>query len=106
LQNVGIIKAAYDFGSTPPLEGGGIFQVGLEYEAGSKVRVHPRITVRADFWETLSKNLRFIQKGYNTTLKSSRWIPVRSTGSSGFRWVRRSPSSADIPKIDLLTRAG
>jgi hypothetical protein len=64
LQNVGILKAAYDFGSTPPLEGGGIFQIGLQYGAGLKVRVHPRITVRADFRETLSKNPRFIQNSY------------------------------------------
>jgi hypothetical protein len=64
LQNLGIIKAAYDFGCTPPLEGGGIFQFGLQYGAGLKVRVHPRITVRADFRETLSKNPRFIEKSY------------------------------------------
>ena len=29
LSSVGLITAAYDFGSSPPLEGGGIFQVGL-----------------------------------------------------------------------------
>lgn len=64
LQNVGILKAAFDFGSTPPLEGGGIFQVGLQYGAGIKFRAHPRITVRADYRETWSKNPEFIRDSY------------------------------------------
>jgi hypothetical protein len=63
-QNVGILKAAFDFGSTPPLEGGGIFQIGLQYGAGIKFRVHPRITLRADFRETWSKNPEFIRDSY------------------------------------------
>ncbi len=62
--NIGILKAAFDFGSTPPLEGGGIFQLGIQYGAGIKFRVHPRITVRADFRETLSKNPEFIRDSY------------------------------------------
>jgi hypothetical protein len=64
LQNIGILKAAFDFGSTPPLEGGGIFQVGLQYGAGIKFRVHPRITLRADFRETWSQNPNFIKDSY------------------------------------------
>jgi hypothetical protein len=40
--------------------------IGLQYGAELKVRVHPRITVRADFRETLSKNPRFIQNSYTT----------------------------------------
>jgi hypothetical protein len=63
-QNVGILKAAFDFGSTPPLEGGGIFQLGLQYGAGIKFRVHPRITLRGDFRETWSKNPEFIRDSY------------------------------------------
>jgi hypothetical protein len=62
--NIGILKAAFDFGSTPPLEGGGIFQLGLQYGAGIKFRVHPRITLRADFRETWSKNPEFIRDSY------------------------------------------
>ena len=62
--NIGVLKSAFDFGSTPPLEGGGIFQLGIQYGAGVKFRVHPRVTVSADFRETLSKNPRFIQDSY------------------------------------------
>ncbi|HEY7210315.1 MAG TPA: LssY C-terminal domain-containing protein, partial [Bryobacteraceae bacterium] len=64
LQNVGLLVAAFDMGSTPPLDGGGIFALGLQYGAGIKFRVHPRITVRADFRETWSKNPRFITDSY------------------------------------------
>ncbi|HEX6545305.1 MAG TPA: LssY C-terminal domain-containing protein, partial [Bryobacteraceae bacterium] len=64
LQNIGILKAAFDFGSTPPLEGGGIYQIGLQYGCGIKFRVLPRLTVRADFRETWSKNPQFILDSY------------------------------------------
>jgi hypothetical protein len=37
LQNVGLLLAAFDFGSTPPLDGGGVFSVGVQYGAGIKV---------------------------------------------------------------------
>jgi LssY C-terminus len=60
LQNVGTLLAAFNFAGDPPLEGGGIFQLGLEYGAGIKFRVHPRITLSADFRETWSKNPRFV----------------------------------------------
>ena len=36
LKNIGLIKAAFDFGSTPPLDGGGIFEFGLQYGGGIK----------------------------------------------------------------------
>jgi hypothetical protein len=64
LKNIGLIKAAFDFGSTPPLDGGGIFQVGLQYGAGIKYRVSPRVMVRADWRETLSKNPDIIANSY------------------------------------------
>ena len=64
LQNIGLLKAAFDFGRTPPLDGGGIFQIGLQYGAGVKFRVHPRITMRFDFRETWSKNPEFIRDSY------------------------------------------
>lgn len=66
LQNIGIIKAAFDFGSTPPLEGGGIFQLGLQYGGGIKVRVLPRFTIRADFRETWTPNPQFLRDSYTT----------------------------------------
>jgi hypothetical protein len=64
LQNIGLLKAAFDFGRTPPLDGGGIFQVGVQYGAGVKFRMHPRITMRLDFRETWSKNPEFIRESY------------------------------------------
>ncbi|HYI97197.1 MAG TPA: hypothetical protein VEX68_26900, partial [Bryobacteraceae bacterium] len=53
-----------DFGRTPPLDGGGIYQVGLQYGAGIKFRVHPRITLRADFRGTWSKDPEFVRDSY------------------------------------------
>lgn len=64
LKNIGLIKAAFDFGSTPPLDGGGIFQVGLQYGGGVKYRLTPRVTVRADWRETWSKNPDIIANSY------------------------------------------
>jgi len=64
MQNIGLLKSAFDFGRTPPLEGGGIFQVGMQYGAGIKFRVHPRFTIRGDFRETWSKNPKFIMDSY------------------------------------------
>ncbi len=62
LSNIGLISAAYNFGSTPPLEGGGIFQVGLTYGGGIRYRVTPRWMVRADFRETLTSQPDFWSK--------------------------------------------
>jgi hypothetical protein len=66
LQNVGTLLAAFNFAGDPPLEGGGIFQIGLEYGAGVKVRVHPRITLSVDFRETWSKNPRFVTNTFTS----------------------------------------
>jgi len=64
LKNIGLFKAAYDFGSTAPLDGGGIFQFGLQYGAGLKYRVRPRIMLRLDWRETWSKNPDIIANSY------------------------------------------
>ncbi len=64
LQNIGVLKAAFDFGGTPPLEGGGIYQLGWQYGAGIKYRVLPRLTINADFRETWSKNPDFLRDSY------------------------------------------
>jgi len=53
LSNIGLLSAAYNFGSTPPLEGGGIFQVGFNYGGGVRYRVTPRWMIRLDYRETL-----------------------------------------------------
>jgi hypothetical protein len=64
LKNIGLIQAAFDLGSTPPLDGGGIFQIGVQYGGGIKYRVSPRVMLRADFRETWSKNPDMIADSY------------------------------------------
>jgi opacity protein-like surface antigen len=64
LKNLGLILAAFDFGRTPPLDGGGIFQFGMQYGGGIKYRVTPRMMIRADFRETWSKNPDIIANSY------------------------------------------
>jgi len=64
LKNIGLIQAAFDFGNTPPLDGGGIFHLGLQYGAGVKYRVTPRIMLRADWRETWAKNPDIIANSY------------------------------------------
>ena len=48
------LVSAFTFGSTPPLEGGGIFQPTLHYGGGVKYHLTRRLVLRADFRETLS----------------------------------------------------
>jgi opacity protein-like surface antigen len=60
LRNVGILLAAYNFGSTPPLDGGGIFQFAFQYGGGLKYRVTPRWSIRLDYRETLGQSPNFI----------------------------------------------
>ena len=64
LKNIGLIKAAFDFGSVAPLDGGGIFQFGMQYGAGLKYRVTPHTILRADYRETWSKNPDMIKGSY------------------------------------------
>lgn len=54
LADLNFIAAAYNFGSKPPLDGGGIFQLGVQYGAGFKYQATPRLFWRVDFRETLS----------------------------------------------------
>ena len=62
LNNVGIIQAAYNFGNAAPLEGGGIFQLGMQAGAGFKYRVAPRWTMHLDFRGTVSPSPDFLKK--------------------------------------------
>jgi len=64
LSNLGLIQAAIDFGNTPPLNGGGTYQAALQYGAGFKYRVLPRLTIRADYGETWSANPDVIKHSY------------------------------------------
>ncbi len=70
LSTVGLLTAAYDFGGTPPLEGGGIFQPGLNYGGGARFRLTPRWMIRADFRETFTAQPDFWTKSKNDILSN------------------------------------
>jgi hypothetical protein len=66
LKNIGLFTAAWNFGSTPPLEGGGIFQPALQYGTGVKWYLSSRFSLRADYRESLSRAPDFWTKSYST----------------------------------------
>jgi opacity protein-like surface antigen len=68
LSNIGLLSAAYNFGSTPPLEGGGIFQPGFNYGGGVRYRVSPRWMIRLDYRETLVSQPDFWTKSKTAIL--------------------------------------
>jgi hypothetical protein len=68
LSNIGLISAAYNFGSDPPMDGGGIFQAGLNYGGGVRYRLTPRWMIRADYRETLTSQPDFWSKSKNDIL--------------------------------------
>lgn len=68
LSNIGLISAAYNFGSDPPLEGGGIFRAGFNYGGGVRYRLTPRWMIRADFRETLIAQPDFWSKSQQDIL--------------------------------------
>ena len=70
LSTVGLLTAAYDFGGTPPLEGGGIFQPGIVYGGGARYRLTPRWMIRADYRETLTSQPDFWSKSKNDILSN------------------------------------
>jgi opacity protein-like surface antigen len=69
LSNIGLLSAAYNFGNTPPLEGGGIFQAGFNYGGGVRYRVTPRWMIRLDYRETLTSQPDFWTKSKNSILE-------------------------------------
>jgi hypothetical protein len=54
-----VISETWDFGSTPPLEGGSVFQVAFQYGGGLKVHLSPHLVVRADARATVSEQPDF-----------------------------------------------
>jgi hypothetical protein len=69
IKDLGLIIGAYQFGSPPPLEGGGVFQFGFQYGCGFKYQITPRFFVRTDFRETLSPQPDYWTKSYPTLRK-------------------------------------
>jgi uncharacterized Zn finger protein len=70
LSNIGLLSAAYNFGNTPPLEGGGIFQPGLNYGGGIRYRIAPRWMIRLDYRATLTSQPDFWTKSKNSILSN------------------------------------
>jgi opacity protein-like surface antigen len=68
LSNIGLISAAYNFGSDPPMDGGGIFQPGFNYGGGVRYRLTPRWMIRADYRETLTSQPDFWTKSQKEIL--------------------------------------
>lgn len=63
-KDAGLFLDAYNFGSRPPFEGGGIFQFGLQYGAGYRYALTPHMFVRGDFRETISPQPDYWTKSY------------------------------------------
>ena len=78
IKDLGLIVGAYQFGSKPPLEGGGIFQFGFQYGGGFKYQITPRFFTRVDFRETLSPQPDYWTKSYPTLRKEIEEDPTDS----------------------------
>ena len=84
LKNIGMVRAAYNFGCAPPLEGGGIFQLAFQYGAGIKYRIHPRWLVRLDFRETIGRQPNFFSEPIPAAQAEAASVtvtPLRLTGA-------------------------
>lgn len=60
LSNIGLISAAYNFGSTPPLEGGGVFQAGLNYGGGDTLPHSSTVDAAAGLSRNVDVSARFL----------------------------------------------
>lgn len=72
LNNVGMFRAAYGFGSVPPLEGGGIFQTGLQMGGGVRYRLSPHWTLRFDYRNTCSPRPDLLRKSLEPQIMPER----------------------------------
>lgn len=68
LSNIGLLSAAYNFGNTPPHEGGGIFQPGFNSGGGLRYRIAPRWMIQLDSRETLTGQPDFWTKSKSAIL--------------------------------------
>jgi hypothetical protein len=62
LNNVGMLRAAYNFRQDAPLEGGGIFQLGIQGGAGVRVRLNQSWMFRLDYRTTISRKPDFLTR--------------------------------------------
>ncbi len=63
-RGAGWFSSLWNFGSRPPLEGGSILQLAVQYGGGIKFYLSPHIYVRSDFRETVSAQPDFWTKSY------------------------------------------
>jgi hypothetical protein len=95
LKNVGIIAAAYEYGSTPPLEGGGIFQPAIQYGAGFRYRIAPRWAFTTAFRETFSAQPNFWAKSLPHIQNLLDFDDPGWTASADFPTVKSGPLFAN-----------
>lgn len=81
-RDVALLIGAYDFGSKPPLEGGGMFQFGLNYGGGVRMHLTPRLFLRADFRETLSRQPDFWKKSRENLITGTNSDTLRLEATS------------------------
>lgn len=62
LRNVGLLRSAYNFGSAPPLDGGGIFQPAMQFGGGLKYRYKRCWVLRLDYRSTVSQRPDLLRK--------------------------------------------
>lgn len=95
MRNVGLIKAAYNFGTEAPLNGGGLFQFGVQYGGGVRYRIHPRWTLGLDYRETAGPAPDIIAKSLpngRTTVETAA-VNVMQLRSGGMFRQRRGTLS-------------
>ncbi len=89
LADLSLIRGAYEFGSKPPLEGGGIFQFGLQYGGGFKYQLTPRYFWRMDFRETLSPQPDFWSDS-RSKLNANTELPLKAVELSSHGPLRHN----------------
>ena len=90
LNNVGMFRAAYGFGSEPPLAGGGIFQTGLQFGGGVRYRVSPHWTVLFDYRNTCSPRPDLLRKSLEPQVlpdQVARGKMIQQRVSAGFAFT-------------------
>jgi len=89
LNNIGMFKAAYNFGNAPPLEGGGIFQGGGQMGGGFKYRVQDHWMFRLDYRTTFMRRPDFLSKSLvnaadaSTVATDFQLAPISNSSSKG-----------------------
>ena len=89
LNNVGMLKSAYNFGNAPPLEGGGIFQGGGQMGGGFKYRVQDHWIFRLDYRSTFTRRPDFVAKSLLSAAEAAnvaadfQLAPLANTSSKG-----------------------